>query len=278
MIYRKTWWLTRPVRTPSAHDLTLQVFAKVAAEKVWKRNKSLHFDFEKKLGEAGIKRKRVSDVGRGSGGRTWASLLRALGYWYPSETDGKVILTPVAEALIKGDRVKAHIVKQIMCYQIPNAYFLFGDFRERPDPAFKIFPFRFMLKVLLDKEVGYLTLDEIALFVVTVKTSNEFDKVKDTILKYRELYKKDGTGLRDRVELIKEIQRVYDHRQRKNAHLDFRGYLNFVRDIANTFMINLGYIDGIERGKGTIYIKHKEEETVKDLLDFYERNYPFSPP
>jgi len=273
---RKTWWLTRPVRTPIAHDQTLQVFAKVAAGKVWEGNKKLHFEFERELGKAGIKRERVSDVGRGSGGRTWASLLRAFGYWYPSETDRTVILTPVAEALIRGDRVKDHITKQIMCYQIPNAYFLFGAFREKPDPTFKFFPFRFLLNLLLDEELEYLTLDEIALFVVTAKTDDEFGKIKNAILYHRNLKEKDGRELKERIDLVKEIQRAYDHRRRKNAHLDPKGYLDFVRDIANTFMINLGFIEGVGRGKGTIYVKQEQKSTTHKLLGFFEKNYPFS--
>jgi len=274
--YRKTWWLTRPVRTPIAHDQTLQIFAKVALGKRWERNKELHFEFERELGKAGIKRERVSDVGRGSGGRTWASLLRAFGYWYPSEADRTVILTPVAEALIRGNRVKDHVTKQIMCYQIPNAYFLFGDFRERPDPTFKIFPFRFLLKMLLDQELMHLTLDEIALFVVTAKTSDEFSRIKNKILYYRKLREKDGKQLKERIDLIKEARRAYNHRRRKNAHLDPKGYLDFVRDIANTFMINLEFVEGIERSKGAIYIESENKNTVHNLLDFFEKNYPFS--
>jgi len=252
------------------------VFAKVALGKVWEGNKGLHLKFERELGKAGIKRERVSDVGRGSGGRTWASMLRAFGHWYPSEIDRTVILTPVAEALIQGDRVKDHVTKQIMCYQIPNAYFLFGDFRERPDPAFKVFPFRFLLKMLLDEELEYLTLDEIALFVVTAKTDVDFSKIKNAILYYRKLQGEDEKELKERADLLKEIQQKYDHRQRKNAHLDPKGYLSFVRDIANTFMINLEFVEGVERSKGTIYVKLENKNTVRKLLGFFEKNYPFS--
>jgi hypothetical protein len=276
VVYRKTWWLTRPVRAPIAHDLAVKTFAEVAEGKRWEGNRNLHLQFEKKLGEIGIKRRAVSTVGAGSGGRTWASLLRAFGFWYPSEIDGKVILTPVAKAIIKGIKVKDHIIKQILNYQIPNAYFISKEFIVKPHPDFKIFPFRFLLKMLLDPEIKYLTEDEIAIFVITAKKDEDLPRLKNTILKYRALSERDGKELKDRVDLITQIQRSYDHRYRKNAHLDYKGYLDFTRAIAHTFVINLAYIDGIRKEKSKVTINSKKEKEIGRLLDFYEKMYPFN--
>ena len=277
MMHRKTWWLTRPVRTPIAHDIAVRVFAGVAGGKRWEGNRKLHLELERKLGEAGIKRKRVSDVGRGSGGRTWASHLRAFGYWYPSEIDGKVILTPVAEALIKGKRVREHITKQIMNYQLPNAYFLSKSFKSvKLSPYFKIFPFRFMLKLLLDREIKSLTLNEVALFTITAKNENDFGKVKNDILSYRLLSQQNGKKLKDRTELISSLQRAYDHRTRRNANLTPQGYLDYVRAISHTFMINLRYLEGIEQIEGAMTISSNKIREVRNFLEFYESNYPFS--
>lgn len=269
------WWLTRPVRSPVALDLTVKIFAQIAENRVWQRNRSLQKELEKKLAEAGIKRDRVSLDG--SGGRTWAALLRYYGFWYPSSEEGKVILTHSAEALIRGDRVRQHIRKQILNYQIPNAYLLYGAFRFRPHSDFKIFPFRFLLILLLDRTLDhYLTSDEIALLVITAKTAAEYERVKNQILYYRKQYQKDSIPLKKRISLITSLQKQYDHRQRINAHRDPQGYLSFTRDIATTFTINLRYLEGAKQGRAGIYLEERYIGRLQNLLKEFELKYPFN--
>lgn len=275
---RKTWFITRPTRDAlTSHDLLVKAMFEVASGKVWSGNRELHIALEQRLGELKIKADGISRDG--SGGRTWAALARTFGYWYPDDVGkyGKVVMTPVAHALIKGDRVPQHRQKQILNYQIPNGYVNSGSFRPRYEHGFRVFPFRFMLRLLLDSRLEhFLHRDEVALFVLTTKSDAQFDEVIERIVYYRRLRQKDGVELANRSSLVQKIAQNCDHRARIDSQsVD---YLSYVRDSALTHMIlteaiNEEWFDRSERG--ALSLKREALVEAREVLSYFESRYPF---
>jgi hypothetical protein len=273
---RRTWFITRPTRDAlSAHaDLALAM-KEVAGGKHWKGNKALHRALEQKLVEIGLK-KGAEESTYGSSGRTWAALARTFGYWYPDQA-GRVVIPPVTEAFAAGRDIPANVQKQILCYQLPNAYVRSTAFRPKYEDGYRVMPFRFLLRLLLDPMLGsYLTRDEVALLILPVKRDDQHGEVKKQILYYRALAVGDGRALAEREDLLGRLTEAYDHRDRA----DTQGipYLAYVRDSANSHMIIMEAVDAdwFERSEGLIRLKLEFREVAFETLAEFDRLYPFS--
>ena len=87
---------------------------------------------------------------------------------------------------MNGDSPVEVLTNQILKYQFPSSFSLGKGVQVAE--RFKIRPFRFLLKLLDDSKIGYLTEEEIAKVVVTV-AENENDKcynyVVDRIIQFR---------------------------------------------------------------------------------------------
>lgn len=273
---RRTWFITRPTRDALTSHLPLvQAMKAVADGKKWAGNQVVQKALEAELAELGVKSAGVSTSG--SGGRTWGALARTFGYWR-LDASGFARITPVGEALLKGDKPRAHIQKQILCYQLPNGYVLSPDFQPAYGPDYKIFPFRFMLRLLLDPELGgYLLRDEVALLLLPVQTDADakFDAVKEEIRRYRHLQQADGRMIADRAELVAAVADSCDHRKRSDTQ-DVP-FLSYLRDSATTHMLVLSAIadDWFERPDGLIRLLPEAVDEARAVLTFFEEQYPF---
>lgn len=109
---RQLWFVTRPERDPAFHVEALRALDKSLGgfPAKWAGEREAHKNYERVLGEEGYKRNNVSRDG--SGGRTWAAMLRTYNYVYLM--DDYLHLTKVGEALINGDQVKENTTKQIL--------------------------------------------------------------------------------------------------------------------------------------------------------------------
>src|SRR5699024_9681578 len=139
---RKVWFITRPERDPKFHiDAlhSLQVATSNFSVK-WHGNREVHKKYEYILASEGLKRQNISDDG--SGGRTWTAMLRTFGYLYLNNK-GYLVLTKVGKKILESEQVWANISKQILTFQIPNAYFLDSSFKPKYEDGFQIRPARF---------------------------------------------------------------------------------------------------------------------------------------
>ena len=113
----------------------------------------------------------------GSGGRTWAAMLKTYSYVYEDE-DGYLKPTKVARAILEGRKVPENIRKQVLTLQIPNGYFISSAFRPKYSQGYRIQPVMFLIRLanstLLDK---YITKDEIILFAMTAKRNEVKSKM-----------------------------------------------------------------------------------------------------
>ena len=262
----RLWWVTRPTRELRDLKPALVCFSELAKGKKWFGNKALQKRFER---ENPAKTENAGSYG--SGGRTWAALLRMWGLWYD---DKCVTLTSAGEVIVSCNNVYQQIVRLIMNFQITSSY----SEHQKLESGFKIFPFRFILKLLLDKKIKYLQEDEIALFLLQVKNPSEYDKVVKEISRYRKLKKQDKTELKDRKNLIANHMVKYRKKKRRDSPRDVAGHWKYIKDIANTLVVNIRFFHEIkyDRKKGTITLRSESRKKIKQLLDEYERDHKFS--
>ena len=207
---------------------------------------------------------------RGSGGRTWAAWLRLWGMWYDAE---RVTLTDAARLILGAKRpgdVHKQIVHMIMTFQITSAY---HESLPRADySGFHVFPFRLMLEMLLDRRLGGLHVDEIALFLLSVKDRSEYERAVSEIASWRE--ETQGMDSGELKEIIGRRAKAHmdrHHEGRSDSPGTVAGHWRSVKDVANTFVVNMSYISEIryDRGKGRIHVPGADEAAARGLLEKY---------
>ena len=241
------WWTTRPKRKLILLPDTLRVFAAIAEGRVWRRERALHLEFENALEERGIKRVGDRRDRTGGGGRTYASWLYSFGLWFETN-DGVVRLTCAGEdVVIRSERPIPILTKQILDYQYPSPY----SVDTNVSPRFHIFPFRFLLKLLIDPRLGgSLNKQEIARHVLPLAESDaDQNLVVAGILTHRAI------GDNERIP-----SETFEH--------DF-GNIRKLEDTANTFINQLEYTQLINRPNGesdSISINERREAELQTWL------------
>jgi hypothetical protein len=173
MSERKIWFITRPERDPKFHRDALLALKDATSDFSikWTRNRAAHLNYERELNRRGIKRENLSNDG--SGGRTWAAMLKTFAYVFTDE-NGFLIPTKVGQKIIEGVKVRDNVTKQILTLQIPNSYYLETGFRPQFEEGFRIRPARFIIKLVNQPQLDfYLTKEEITYFALTAKNDNE---------------------------------------------------------------------------------------------------------
>lgn len=266
---RKVWFITRPERDPKFHIDALRSLQRATEDfsLKWTGNRDLHKGFEAALAEDEIKRNNISNDG--SGGRTWAAMLRTFSYVYLDE-EGYLRLTKIGRALLAGENIQENVSKQIVTLQIPNAYFLESGFRPKFESDFQIRPARFLLKLANQEKLGnYITKEEIVFFALTARRDNEMEKVTHDILKYREM------GPEDKQETKKRIASEFDHRARSDKGA--REYEAAHGDVAHTFMLLCDYTGLADYIRGdALRVPVSKQESTRKALEEIDARYPFS--
>ena len=168
--------------------------------------------------------------------------------------------------------IRNQMIHMLMTYQITSSYHA----SVKQDPDFEIFPFRFMLRLLLDRRIKFLGTNEIALFLLQVKHPDEYDATVSRILDWRE---KIGDA-----SLTKQLtETMFDkHMMRHSKHdaessESAKTYRRMLRDVANTFINNLSYMTELnyDSRKGIVSIHRDSQKIVDGIFKKYE-NVPFS--
>lgn len=266
---RKVWFITRPERDPKFHVEALMALKQATDnfKTVWSRNRDAHKRYEEILASEELKRDNVSLDG--SGGRTWAAMLRTFGYVYITSS-GTLSLTKVGTALLEGKKISENISKQILTLQIPNSYFLESGFRPKFEEDFQIRPARFLIRLVNQRELDFfVTKEEITFFALTAKKDNELREVTEKILKYR------GASEEEKEEMKNMVASSYDHRERSDKGA--RDFAAAHGDVAHTFMMLCDYTGLAEyvRGDALRVPSEKHQLTADKLIDL-EARYPFN--
>ena len=266
---RKVWFITRPERDPKFHVDALRALKMATNDfnTVWSRNRDAHKNYERVLASEELKRDNISLDG--SGGRTWAAMLRTFGYVYITPS-GTLALTKVGEALLGGKKIRENTSKQILNLQIPNAYFLESGFRPKFEEDFQIRPARFLIRLVNQRSLDYfVTKEEITFFALTAKKDNDLSTVTDKILEYRKATEEE------KVEIKKDVASSYDHRERSDKGA--RDFAAAHGDVAHTLMMLCDYTELADyvRGDALRIPSEKQRKTSDKLIDM-EARYPFN--
>lgn len=266
---RKVWFITRPERDPKFHGEALRSLCTATNNfsKKWSGERALHKRYEEVLANDGLKRQNISNDG--SGGRTWAAMLRTFSYVYIDDA-GILKPTKVGLALLAGVKVRENVTKQILTLQIPNAYFLDSGFRPKFETDFQIRPARFLIRLVNQKELDYyVTKEEIVFFALTAHQDKELLSVTQKIKAFRSA---DASA---KEEMKKQIAADFEHRERSDkAARDFAAAHG---DVAHTYMMLCDYTELADyvRGDALRVPAEKQERTAQKLLELDAR-YPFS--
>ncbi len=238
------WWVTRPKRKLNSIPEELAAFCSVALGKKWTHNRELHIAFENELERSGTKRIGERRDASGSGGRTHAAMLYSLGLWF--EKNEKVYLTLAGEAILAGKSPVAVLKKQVIRFQYPSAY----SNSVKVTSRFRIRPFVFLLKLLLDDRLeNYLTQEEIA-YIVTINAENETDRCYEDVVNKIIGFRSFGDGIFG------------------NDYFSLhQASISNLMDLSNTMMNWLDYTQLIYREKKIVGLCLEKKEEVNSIVN-----------
>ena len=258
------WWVTRPKRKLNSIPEVLESFANLSLNQEWEGQRDSHLAYESALEEAGLKRKGERRDQTGGGARTYKAWLVSLGLIFSQESTGKIKLTLAGEAIMNGDSPVEVLKDQILKYQFPSSFSV-GRGVQVSD-RFKVHPFWFLLKLLSDERVGYLTEDEIAKIVVT-EAENESNKCFEAVVTHLIDYRSYGDKCLD--------EDFFEKYKSSKGEVNPEHPFSHLTDLANTLMNWLEYTQLAKREEGKIAIlDDKRDETnriISEPLKFVDR-------
>lgn len=273
------WWVTRPKRKLNSIPEVLAAFADLSLNQEWDGQRDSHLAYEEALEQAGLKRKGERRDQTGGGARTYKAWLVSLGLIFTQESTGKIKLTLAGEAIMNGDSPVEVLKGQILKYQFPSAFSIGRGVQVAS--RFKIRPFRFLLRLLDDERIKYLTEDEIAKIIVT-EAETESDKcynyIVDRIIQFRSY----GDSCLD--------SDFFEKYQSSKGHVNPEHPYSHLMDLANTIINWLEYTQLVKRDGGQVEIlddKREEVQTVlrgnpnfidrPELHEYFQRKYGLDP-
>ena len=273
------WWVTRPKRKLNSIPEVLASFADLSLNQEWEGQRNSHLAYEDALEEAGLKRKGERRDQTGGGGRTYKAWLVSLGLIFTQESTGKIKLTLAGEAIMNGDSPVEVLKGQILKYQFPSSFSIGRGVQV--SSRFKIRPFRFLLKLMADEKIKYLTEEEIAKVIVT-EAENESDKcyhyIVDRIIQFR------NYG-----DACLEEDFFSKYKSSKGAVNPEHPY-SHLTDLANTIINWLEYTQLVKRDSGQVAVLDDKREEVESILaeklnfidrpeqhEYFQRKYGLDP-
>ena len=274
------WWVTRPKRKLDSIPEVLATFADISLNQEWTGQRDTQMAYEEALEVAGLKRIGQRRDQSGSGGRTYGAWLESLGLIFHQESTNNIKLTLAGEAIMSGDSPVEVLKNQVLKYQFPSAFSISRGVQV--SNRFRIRPFRFLLKLLSDSRIGYLTQDEIAK-VCAVDAENETDGCYEAVVNQILRFRNYGDMC-----LVPDFLVLYKP-SRGNINPDHP--YSHLQDMANTMINWLEYTQLAKRDeeKHLVILAEKRDEVEQILIEkfpfidrpesheYYQRKYGIDP-
>ena len=273
------WWVTRPKRKLNSIPEVLATFSELSLDQAWQGQRSSHLSFEEALEDAGLKRLGERRDQMGGGGRTYKAWLSSLGLIFIQESTGQIKLTLAGEAIMAGEPPVPILKNQVLKYQFPSSFSMGRSVDV--SPRFKIRPFKFLLKLMLDNRIGYLSEEEIGKIIIT-EAENEsitcYEYIVNRILEFR-----------DKGDACLDSDFKNKYKSSKGGGNADNPYCHLT-DVANTLINWLEYTQLVvrdERGISILEEKRSEVEIVVSLdvpfidrpeqHEYFQRKYGLDP-
>ena len=257
------WWVTRPKRKLNSIPDVLAVFAESSMSDTWFGQRNSHLSLENALEQSGLKREGDRRDQTGGGGRTYKAWLVSLGLIFVQESTQKLQLTLAGEAILNGETPVKVLTNQILKYQFPSAFSLERSINV--NERFKIHPFWFLLKLLTDNRVQYLTQEEIAKIII-IEAENESKKCYEKIVSRLIEFRNFGDGC-----LEKDFAQKYAS---SKGTVNYKKPFAHLQDIANTIINWLEYTQLVIRENKKLIIL---PDRLNDVLEIISTQLPFIP-
>lgn len=248
------WWVTRPKRKLIQVPELFAAFMAANVETEWRAEREKHITFESILENDGYKRKGDRRDKKGGGGRTYAAWFYSLGLFFYH--NNKIYPTLAGEDLLKGKPPLEVLKKQVINYQFPSPYSLSRNVLV--NNSFNIRPFRFLLRLLIDQRINYLTEDETAKIIIgeAFNESNKcFEFVVENLLRYR--------TFGDKVLRI-DFCEYYSSRTGEKS---FNDTIKNLRDVANTIFNWIEYTQLAHRVDGKLRATPEKIIEINSILN-----------
>ena len=248
------WWVTRPKRKLNSIPEVLAAFSNVALQAQWTGSRNVHIAFEEELERTGLKRIGERRDRAGSGGRTYQAWLSSLGLIFIQDRTGIPFLTLAGEAIMEGKSPIEVLKWQVLKYQFPSPFGIKTHVSQR----FKIHPFMFLLKILSDSRIEWLSQEEIAKVIIT-EAIDESERCFEDVVDRVSAFRSDG----DRSLPEDFIEKHAPSTGRVNLDHPY----SHLMDTANTIMNWLEYTQLVVRVDGKLKISPDHIDEVRYLLD-----------
>lgn len=257
------WWVTRPKRKLNSIPDVLAVFAESSMNATWLGQRDSHLTLENALEKSGLKREGDRRDQTGGGGRTYKAWLVSLGLLFVQESTKKLQLTLAGEEILNGKSPVKILTNQILKYQFPSAFSL--ERSVNVSTRFKIHPFWFLLKLLSDNRIQYLTQEEIAKIII-IEAENESQKCYEKIISRIIEFRNFGDQC-----LEKNFAQKYTS---SKGTVNLQNPFSHLQDIANTIANWLEYTQLVIRSDGKLRIL---PEKTEEVLKIVSKQIPFIP-
>jgi len=275
------WWVTRPKRKLNSIPEVLAAFAEISLNQEWEGQRDTHLSLEEALEESNIKRKGERRDQTGGGARTYQAWIESLGLIFTQESTKQLKLTLAGEAIMDGDSPVSVLKNQVLKYQFPSSFSVSRgvDVSRR----FKIRPFRFLLRLLMDTSVGYLSEEEIAKVVIT-NAENETEACYDSVVNKIQAFRSYGDASLD--------ADFFEKYAPKTGKVNPDHPYSHLKDTANTFINWIEYTQLAKRSDDDrmLRIIPEKEDEVKAILasvpafidrpeqhEYFQRKYGIDP-
>lgn len=274
------WWVTRPKRKLNSIPEVLSTYAEISLDQEWQGQRDSHLSLEDALEEAGLKRPGERRDHTGGGGRTYQAWVSSLGLIFTQQSTGKMKLTLAGEAIMNGDSPVSVLTGQILKYQFPSSFSMSRGVCV--SPRFHIRPFRFLLRLLNDSRVQYLTQEEIAKIII-VEAEKETNACFEYIVKRIAEFRERGNAC-----LAKDFSTQYTS---SKGSVNKEKPYDHLLDIANTIINWMEYTQLARRDENrNLAIVSERQEDVNNILaenppfidrpeqhEYFQRKYGIDP-
>lgn len=276
-----TWWATRPKRKLNSVPEVLAALAEMSLDQQWQGQRETHLSLEDALEEAGLKRVGERRDQTGGGGRTYLAWISSLGLVFTQESTRQLKLTLAGEAIMNGDSPVSVLKNQILKYQFPSSFSLSKGVEV--SPRFKIRPFRFLLKLLMDKRIDHISEEELAKVIIT-NAENETKECYEAVVKKLLAFREKGNTILE--------EDFFEKYAPKTGKVNPDHPFSHLMDTANTFINWLEYTQLAKRSDDDrlLRIIPEKAEEVKKILssappfidrpqqhEFFQRKYGLDP-